>query len=285
VYSGAGVGGRPAALQPVVRSSDPFAAARGVVALALLCLSGGVGAAGAASSLRLPEPAVFGEVPAATHDPDGVPLGPARLVVARDPYGRVVLESESSIAGRETVLLYGLLAPAEDGAALRPIEQRSRMLDADGALLVEIEIDHESNRARCRSQGHLETIALPEGDRVANVAMNLLLLPLARRDVEELRFQALVCRGEPQLVDVSARRTGRIVRPAAGTEAIEIEYRVELNPILARIAQPFLPRILFWIDPGAAPDPWVAHQMPLFPKGPTVFVVRRELAPEAFLSR
>jgi len=115
--------------------------------------------------------------------------------------------------------------------------------------------------------------------------MNLLLLPLARRDVEELRFQALICRGGLRLLDVSARRTGRIVRPAAGTEAVEIEYRIELNPILARIARPFLPRILFWIDPGAAPNPWVAHQMPLFPKGPTVFVVRRELAPEPFLSR
>lgn len=253
--------------------------------IALLCILLCADRAEAASSLRLPEPEVYGELRASTHDPAGVPLGPAHLRVARGPRGRVVLESGSSIAGQESVLLSALLEPAESGSALRLVEQRSRTLDADGALLVEMAIDHESGLARCTSGGRQETIALPEGDRVANVAMNLLLLPLARRDVEELRFQALVCRGEPQLVDVSARRTGRIVRPAAGTEAIEIEYRVELNPILARIAQPFLPRILFWIDPGAAPDPWVAHQMPLFPKGPTVFVVRRELAPEAFLSR
>ncbi len=254
-------------------------------AVALLCFLGGAGVAGAASSLRLPEPVVFGELHAATFDPEGAPLGPARLVVARDPRGRVVLESESAIAGREAVRLYALLEPAEGGGALRPIEQRSRTLGADGALLVEMVIDHEAGRATCASDGREQVIALPEGDRVANVPINLLLLPLARGEVEELEFQALVCRGAPRLLDVSARRTGRVVRPDAGTEAVEIEYAVELNPILARIARPFLPRILFWIDPGAAPDPWVAHQMPLFPKGPTVFVVRRDLAAEAFLAR
>jgi hypothetical protein len=253
-------------------------------AVALLCCLG-AGAAGAASSLRLPEPTVFGELSAATLDPEGVPLGPARFVVARDPLGRVVLESESAIEGQESVRLYALLEPAEPGGALRPIEQRARTLGPDGGLLAEMAIDHESGRASCASEGSEEVIALPEGDRVANVPINLLLLPLARGEVEELEFQALVCRGGPRLLDVSARRTGRVVRPDAGTEAIEIEYAVELNPILASIARPFLPRILFWIDPGAAPDPWVAHQMPLYPKGPTVFVVRRELAPEAFLSR
>ena len=253
-------------------------------AVALLCCLG-AGAAGAASSLRLPEPLVFGELSAATFDPEGAPLGPARLVVARDPRGRVVLESESANEGQETVRLYALLEPVEGSGALRPIEQRSRMLGADGMLLAEMAIDHESGRASCASEGHEELIELPEGDRVANVPINLLLLPLARGEVAELEFQALVCRGAPRLLDVSARRTGRVVHPDAGTEAVEIEYAVELNPILARIARPFLPRILFWIDPGASPDPWVAHQMPLYPKGPTVFVVRRELATGPFLSR
>jgi hypothetical protein len=235
--------------------------------------------------LRLAEPAIFGELFAATLDPEGAPLGPARLVVARDPRGRVVLESESAIEGQESVRLYALLEPADEAGALRPIEQRSRMLGADGALLAEMAIDHESGRASCSSDGREEVIALPEGDRVANVPISLLLLPLARGEVARLEFQALVCRGGPRLLDVSARRTGRVVRPDAGTEAVEIEYAVELNPILAQIARPFLPRILFWIDPGAASDPWVAHQMPLYPKGPTVLVVRRELAADPFLAR
>ena len=250
--------------------------------VALLCCLA-AGPAGAASSLRLPEPSEFGELSAATLDPEGAPLGPARLAVARDPRGRVVLESESAIEGQESVRLYALLEPTE--GALRPVEQRARTLGPDGTLLAEMAIDHESGRASCAADGHEEAIALPEGDRVANVPISLLLLPLARGEVAELEFQALVCRGGPRLLEVSARRTGRVVRPDAATEAIEIEYSVELNPILARIARPFLPRILFWIDPAAAPDPWVAHQMPLYPKGPTVFVLRRELAAEPFLSR
>ncbi len=79
------------------------------------------------------------------------------------------------------------------------------------------------------------------------------------------------------------RRTGRIVRPGDGKQAVEIEYRVRLNPILAAIARPFLPRILFWIDPAAS-GPSLAQQSPLFPKGPTVFVVRRGIAPGPFLA-
>ena len=258
--------------------------ARRCAAVALACILGGAGAARAASSLRLPAPAVFAELSGTTLDLEGTTLGPARLAMARDPRGRVVIESESAIAGGESVHLYALLEPAEPGGALRPIEQRSRTLDPGGELLLEMVVDHEAGQATCTTREGEATIALPEGERVANVPISLLLLPLARGETEAVEFQAVVCRDEPRLLEVSARRTGRVVEPAAGTQAIEIEYTVELNPILARIARPFLPRILFWIDPSAAPDPWVAHQMPLFPKGPTVFVVRRELAPDAFLT-
>jgi hypothetical protein len=257
--------------------------ARRCAAVALVCLLGGAGAAGAASSLRLLEPAVFGELSGATLDEEGAPLGTARLMMARDPIGRVVVETESAIEGGESVWLYALLEP--EAGALRPVEQRSRTLDPSGKLLFEMTVDHESGRASCATPDGEQTIALPAGDRVANVPISLLLLPLARGETEALEFQAVVCRDEPRLLEVSARRTGRVVHPGAGTEAVEIEYRVELNPILARIARPFLPRILFWIDPAAPADPWVAHQMPLFPKGPTVFVVRRELAPDVFLTR
>jgi hypothetical protein len=249
-----------------------------------VCILGGAGAAGAASSLRLPEPDAFGELSGATLDAEGAPLGSTRLRMARDPRGRVVVESESAIVGGESVRLYALLEPAGGAGGLRPVEQRSRTLDPRGELLFEMTVDHESGRASCATRDGEATIELPAGDRVANVPISLLLLPLARGETEALEFQAVVCRDEPRLLEVSARRTGRVVRPAAGTEAVEIEYRVELNPILARIARPFLPRILFWIDPAASADPWVAHQMPLFPKGPTVFVVRRDLAPDAFLA-
>jgi hypothetical protein len=237
----------------------------------------------AASSLRIPEPSGFGALEAATLDTSGTPLGPARMALERDPRGRIVVESESGIAGAESVRLYALLDPIEGSAELRLVEQRSQTLDAEGRVLVGLTVDHELGRATCTAKDGAErSLALPRADRVANVPLSLVLLPVARGERERVEFQVLLCRGAPRLLDVSAGRTGRVVATAPGSEAVEIEYRVELGPILARLARPFLPRILFWIDPRS-PDPWVAHRMPLFPKGPTVLVVRRDLSPEPFL--
>jgi hypothetical protein len=254
-----------------------------VVAIAALLGLGGP--VRAASSLRLPEPPGFGEVDSATLDPDGIPLGPSHVKLERDPAGWVLLQSESAIAGGESVRLSALLEPMPGDGRLRLVEQHSRAVDRDGALLLDMAIDHAARRATCTTPLGRRTLELPQADRVANVPINLLLLPLARGEVERIEFQALLCRGEPRLLDVSARRTGRIVVSAGGGAAVEIEYEVQLGALLAQIARPFLPRILFWIDPAASPDPLVAHQMPLYPKGPTVLVVRRELAPELFLAR
>jgi len=256
-----------------------------VAVVALAGLLGLGGPARAASSLRLPEPPGFGEVDSATLDLDGIPLGPSHVKLERDPAGWVRIQSESAIAGGESVQLSALLEPMPGDGTLRLVEQRTRAVDRDGALLLEMMIDHVTRRATCTTPAGRRMIELPRWDRVANVPINLLLLPLARGEVERLEFQALVCRGEPRLLDVCARPTGRIVHSARGGAAVEIEYEVQLGALLAQIARPFLPRILFWVDPSATPDPLVAHQMPLYPKGPTVLVVRRELAPELFLAR
>jgi len=261
-----------------------------VVSRALVFAVAGVlglaGAAGAASSLRLEEPPGFGEVESATLDLEGIPLGPSRVALTRDAAGRVTLHSESAIAGGDSVRLEALLEPAGPGGALRLLEQRSVAVDRNGVLLLDMAIDHVTRRATCTTPDARGTLELPQADRVANVPINLLLLPLARGDLARLEFQALVCRGgDPRLLDVSARRTGRVVLGPHGGAAVEIEYEVKLGALLARIAGPFLPRMLFWIDPAATPDPLVAHRMPLYPRGPTVLVVRRELPPDLFLTR
>ena len=254
---------------------------------AVVALAGVLGVAlpaPGASSLRLSEPPGFGEVESATLDTEGIPLGPARVTLRRDPAGRVLLESQSTIVGGDSVRLSALLEPLADGA-LRLVEQRSVAVDREGVLLVDMEIDHVTRRATCVTPDGRKTLELPQADRVANVPINLLLLPLARGEVERLAFQALVCRGgDARLVDISARRTGRVVRSPRGGSAVEIEYEVQLGALLASLARPFLPRMLFWIDPAAAPDPLVAQQLPLYPKGPTVLVVRRELPPDLFLA-
>jgi hypothetical protein len=274
----------PGPLQPAGRVSDLTRVARPRVALALLWLFAAAGPAHAASSLRFPVPTQFGEFEGETLDPEGVPLGPARIAVERDPHGRIVLEGERGIAGQATVRFYALFEPVEGSDALQLILQRSRTLDPSGATVAETAIDHASSQATCTVDGRQQTMPLPEQDRVANVPIDMLLAPIARGELDELDFQALVCSHGFRLVDVSARRTGRIVRPSEGTQAVEIEYEVRLNPILARIARPFLPRILFWIDPAAS-GPSLAQRLPLFPTGPTIFVVRRGIAPGPFLAR
>ena len=270
------------ALQPATRPSDLLRVARSCAALVLLCLLAGVGSARAASSLRFPVPTEWGEFEGETLDPEGAPLGPARVAFARDAQGRIAVEGLRGIAGRETVHFSALLESVDGGAALRLLHQRSRILDPQGSLRVETAIDHEASQGTCTTEGGQETVELPAQDRVANVMVELLLAPVARGELDAIDFQALFCSVGSRLLDVSARRTGRVVRSSGETRAVEIVYEVRLNPILARLARPFLPRILFWIDPSAA-GPSLAQRVPLYPTGPTVVVVRRGIAPGPFL--
>lgn len=271
------------ALQPAIRRADPCRVARSRAALALLTLLGGVDPAEAASSLRFPVPVQLGEFAGETLDPEGAPLGPARVALARDPHGRIAVEGLRGIAGGEMVRFTALLEPVDGGEALRLVRQRSSVLEPDGAVRVETAIDHEASQATCTMEGRQETVELPAQDRIANVTVELLLAPIARGEQNEIGFQALFCSLGPQLLEVTARRTGRVVRPSRETQAVEIEYEVRLNPVLARLARPFLPRILFWVDPAVS-GPSLAQQVPLFPKGPTIFVVRRGIPPALFLA-
>jgi hypothetical protein len=273
----------PDLLQPNARRSDLWQVARCCAALALVCLLGGAGPALGASALRLPFPTEFGEFEGETLDPEGARLGRARVSVARDPQGRIVVEGERGISGRESTRYSALLEPVAGGAGLRPLLQHTLTVDAQGATLTETVVDHASGQGTCTTDGKQETVELAPEDRVSIASADLLLAPLAREERDEVTFQTLICAQGLHLVDVSARRTGRVVRPSEGTQVVEIEYKIKLNPIMALIARPFLPRILFWIDPAVS-GPSVAQQLPLFPRGPTVFVVRRGIAPGLFLA-
>jgi hypothetical protein len=257
--------------------------ARCCAALALLCLLGGAGTAQGASALRLSFPTHFGEFEGETLDPEGASLGAARVSVSRDPQGRIVVEGERGIRGQESSRYHALLEPMDGGQLLRPLRQHTQTLDAQGVTVSETVIDHQSSQGTCTTDGKQETIELAEEDRVSISSADLLLAPLARGELDEVGFQTLICSQGLHLVDVSARRTGRVVRPSEGTQAVEIEYKIKLNPIMALIARPFLPRILFWIDPAVS-GPFVAQQIPLYPRGPTVFVVRRGISPDLFLA-
>jgi hypothetical protein len=236
------------------------------------------------STLRLPLPAVFGPIPSATYDEVGHKVGEARLDVLKLPTGNTYILASSGIAGAEAMVLSTELTPTSDGGALRPLWQMSHSYDKDGRSLGIMFIDHEKGEAFCSHEdgdtSPPDRLPIPQPDRVAHVPLNLLFLPLAKGETSEIKFQFLLCELGPRFVDAKATVARKIPAHAGAAPLVEVRYELDLNPVLAAVARPFLPRFSFWFDPGAR-DPWVAHRMPLASKGPAVLIVRTGVSPEA----
>ena len=66
--------------------------------------------------------------------------------------------------------------------------------------------------------------------------------------------------------------------PGGGEHVVEIRYQIDFGPMLSSLVAPFLPTLSVWLD-AARPDPWLAHRVPLFSKGPTVVVTRTGFDP------
>jgi hypothetical protein len=203
--------------------------------------------------------------------------------VLRRADGRVELEARSGIDGSARSTVSALMELAEGGQALRILSQRSESFDTSGASLGVLSIDHGARIASCAappdSGAPATTLELPVEDHVVNVPLNLLFQRLVTGETEEISFQVLLCRFGARLFDAHARRAS----PAAGQNGlVEVRYELDLGPLLSPMAAPFLPTLSFWFDrdePGA----WVAHRMPLFSQGPTVFVVRSGVSPARLL--
>lgn len=240
--------------------------------------------ASAESSLRLPPPAVFGPIPSATYDDAGKKLGEARLDVMKLASGNTYIMASGSITGAESMVLSTELTPVDGGSALRPLWQMSHAYDKEGKSLGVMFIDHEKGEAFCShedgSPDPPDRLAVPQPDRVAHVPLNLLFLPLAKGETEEIKFQFLLCALGPRFVDAKATVARRIPAHDGQHPLVEVRYELDLNPVLAAVARPFLPRFAFWFDPLAR-DPWVAHRMPLASKGPAVLIVRTGVLPAA----
>ena len=52
-----------------------------------------------------------------------------------------------------------------------------------------------------------------------------------------------------------------------------MRYGPDFGTVISMIAQGLIPQLSFWFDPEAS-DPWIAHRLPLYSKGPEVFVIR-----------
>lgn len=232
------------------------------------------------SALRLPLPETFGDVSAHTYNEQGERVGDAQLQLQRREDGLVELVARSGIEGAEQTTVVARLEQPQGESILRPVYQSSRSFDAEGRPLGLLAVDHQRQEAVCTpaSGGEAERLPLPRGDRVANVPLNLLFLPLVRGEEEEIEFQFVLCRFGARLLEAHAAVAAR--RFEGGEEFVEIRYSLDLGSFLNRLAAPFLPRLSVWFE-GHEPGGWVGHRMPLFSKGPTVVVMRSGITPTA----
>lgn len=273
---------------PTASAPLPAPAARGSVLAAALALLGCAALAntpaGAESLIRLPRLDETPSLAATTFDPSGRAVGHSSFRVEELAAGLRRLEIEMGVDAGGQNVSEATLAPAPAGEAgsadgLRLIEERSQSTRADGVRLDLLVIDHERGRASCiPDEGGAEAarhVDLPDPDRVVNVPMQLLFQPLVRGEVEEVRFQIVLCSDGPKLQDMIAVRGPRFERD--GREVVEIRYGPDLGRTVAYFASRLLPSFSFWFD--AKDGAYLGHRMPLHRKGPEVVLVRSGLTP------
>jgi hypothetical protein len=142
-----------------------------------------------------------------------------------------------------------------------------------------LSVDHVQGIASCKNAdgGVRGQIALPPNDRVANVPLNLLFLPLVRHEEEEISFQLFMCGGGAHFIDFVANLAPSSRNGKRPKTVVEVRYGPDFG-FATLVAQNFVPKLSFWFDPEA-PHRWMAHRLPLYGKGPEVFVVREGVPP------
>jgi len=256
--------------------------------LALFALLLSTNAVRADSELRLPYPAIYGKIPAATFDTGRHRVGDANLNVEKLEDGMVRIFAESSFDGGPRTVAFATLAPIANTNQLRPIFQQSASFDSNNEALGTMTIDHRTGVATCElrnSEGdgmRTQRVSLPEHDRVANVPLNLLFDPLVKGSVSTVDFQVLVCKSNAKLMDFQARVVSKNRESDSGEHLVEVRYGPDFGSFFSILASAVVPRLSFWFDPSA-PNPWIAHRMPLYADGPEVFVVRQGIETNTLL--
>lgn len=271
---------------------------RAVLAVALVALfSLHARSASAESGVRLPWPETFGVVPAGTYDVHGRRLGDAHLVSERLDDGTVRIVVETGIRGGARNVAMALLETTDDGKGLRPRLQTSQSFTPDGRSLGILRVDHLKREGSCTppersddampdvAAGHdshtdaqgVQRLALPRGDHVVNVPLNLLFRPLVNGKSDRVDFQIFLCRGGARLWDFTAEVEQR--HRDGAHELVEVRYRPDLGPLLSTLAAPMLPELAFWFD-GDRNGAYLAHRFSLYTKGPEVVVARDGAPPD-----
>ena len=239
-------------------------------------------------------PSVLEAVGATTFDENGEPVGESSFEVETEADGRRHMFVKMAIEGGGSNVSEATFVPAEPAAEaalgagesgakdeipLRLVEQRSQATTAEGVAFPLLVIDHEAGRVTCYPAEEDDTppqyVDIPEEDRVVNVPMQLLFMPLVRGEVDTLRFQIAMCKPEPTLYQMIAVRSKPIMRD--GREIVQIKYGPDLGKTIAWFASRLLPSFAFWFDAGDGE--YLGHRMPLHREGPEVLLVRSGLTP------
>lgn len=239
-------------------------------------------------------PSVLEAVGATTFDENGDAVGQSSFEVETEADGRrhmyvkLAIEGGGSNVSEATFVPANPISPAAGGPGatgakdeipLRLIEQRSQATTAEGVAFPLLVIDHEAGRVTCypanESDATPQHVDIPDEDRVVNVPMQLLFMPLVRDEVDTLRFQIAMCKPEPTLYQMIAVRSKPIMRD--GREIIQIKYGPDLGKTIAWFASRLLPSFAFWFD--ARDGEYLGHRMPLHREGPEVLLVRSGLTP------
>jgi len=248
----------------------------------------------AESSVRLYAARTLDAIGATTFDEQGKPVGQSSFEIEAEPDGIRRMRVTLSVEGGGSNVSQALLVPIDPIAttmgeandspetgeiAMRLVEERSQATRADGVSLPLLVIDHLIGRVSCypadQDPSAGQHIDLPDEDRVVNVPMQLLFLPLVRGEVDTLRFQIATCAPGPVLHKMIAVRGSTIVRN--GRDVVEIEYGPDFGKAVAWLASRLLPSFSFWFD--ASNGTYLGHRMPLHRDGPEVLLVRRGLSP------
>jgi len=231
------------------------------------------------SSLVLPFPEALGPIPAGTYDVDGKRLGEAKLSYERRPDGKIHMRAVASVQNGARNVVHALFEEIEEGRSLRVLQESSLSYDAEGKPMILVEVDHEKGVGRCTPPAggpeDVETVPLPQDDRVTNTTLELLFRPLAMREVETIDFQALLCQGGARVVDFVAVLADRSSREPSH-QIVEVDFGPKLGRVLSWFARATVPDLRFWFD--ANQGLYVAHRMPLFNGGPEVVIAREGVA-------
>jgi hypothetical protein len=251
-------------------------------ALLLLLITLAPSTSNARSAFELPQPYALEEIPAGTYDDRGRRLGDAGLTWQRLADGTIHMRAVTRIEGGARNIINAYFEEIDHGRALRVIREDSLSYDAKGERMVLVEVDHENRKASCTppagSKDRVESLELPDDDRVTNTTMSLLFQPLIAGEVKRIEFQAFLCRGGARLMNFVALRGPK----SRDGEVIEVRFGPNLGRVASWFVSMVIPKLRFWFE--AKEGRYVAHRMPLYTGGPEV-VVSREGVSAGFTQR